>query len=341
MKSLLGFIKEKVFKGLILTRFMDFLRIKSIISKTPSWLIYGLIVSVLFLLINLYFFDYLQHSVIYQILNFYLLSYTNFIFTHLTLNLFGVDFLIDNYSLLFIWFSIPFYFFLGAIIGTIFRVIKKRKRESNRLPLILSFLIPGLGQLIKKHYLKSLLISSGVVLSFLLFIWYSGLGILTFYLFYIYNINDAFSSDKKNSKVLIVFFSITILLFIFPLIRYISVSNVHEQTDTVLNFALEENNPNLCEDLEYFEDDRCYFSFASETKNYTICNEIGDKFKMAECYSNIAIILNNPKICDKTDLGWSNECYFYTAAKTNNKSLCKEIKKGYYSQRKCYIRTLI
>lgn len=68
-----------------------------------------------------------------------------------------------------------------------------REEQKHGIPALLSFFIPGLGQIIKGHVGKGILIMIGMVISIIMI--FALIGILTTPILYIWNIYDAYNSN--------------------------------------------------------------------------------------------------------------------------------------------------
>ena len=71
--------------------------------------------------------------------------------------------------------------------------INSEKNIKHGVPALLSFFIPGLGQIIKGNIIKGILFFIGVILSYFLMLLL--IGFITLPLIYIWNIYDAYNSN--------------------------------------------------------------------------------------------------------------------------------------------------
>jgi len=68
-----------------------------------------------------------------------------------------------------------------------------KEEQKHGMPALLSFFIPGLGQIIKGHVGKGILIMIGMVFSVILI--FAMIGFLTTPILWIWNIYDAYNSN--------------------------------------------------------------------------------------------------------------------------------------------------
>ena len=68
-----------------------------------------------------------------------------------------------------------------------------KEKQKHGVPALLSFFIPGLGQLIKGHIVKAIFIFLGVIISIPLII--IGIGIITLPILWLWGIYDAYNSN--------------------------------------------------------------------------------------------------------------------------------------------------
>jgi len=69
--------------------------------------------------------------------------------------------------------------------------MSKHKR-THGLPMVLSFFIPGLGQIVKGHVLKGVFIFFGMILSLFLMLYV--IGIITTPILWLWNLYDAYNA---------------------------------------------------------------------------------------------------------------------------------------------------
>ena len=77
------------------------------------------------------------------------------------------------------------------MVGTEQHMVKEEQKHG--VPALLSFFIPGLGQLIKGHILKAILIFFGMIISVLLIT--IGIGLITTPILWLWGIYDAYTSN--------------------------------------------------------------------------------------------------------------------------------------------------
>jgi TM2 domain-containing membrane protein YozV len=68
-----------------------------------------------------------------------------------------------------------------------------KAEQKHGMPALLSFFIPGFGQLIKGHVIKGILIFIGMIISIILI--FMIIGIITTPILWIWNIYDAYNSN--------------------------------------------------------------------------------------------------------------------------------------------------
>ncbi len=71
-----------------------------------------------------------------------------------------------------------------------------KHNQKHGMPALLSFLIPGLGQLIKGEVGKGILIILGMIISVIMI--FALIGIITTPVLWIWNIYDAYNSNKDG-----------------------------------------------------------------------------------------------------------------------------------------------
>ena len=88
----------------------------------------------------------------------------------------------------------------------------------------------------------------------------------------------------------------------------------------------------------------CYSNLAIEINDHTICDKLEPE-SAHSCYSNLAIELDDYSICDKMELNnklkqWKYHCYSDIAVTTNDPTICNNME-GLMWQFNCYHKTAI
>ena len=106
----------------------------------------------------------------------------------------------------------------------------------------------------------------------------------------------------------------------------------------VLNKAVYEKNISLCNSLDKADQRRCYYSYAIEMNDSTICEKVdvvdGLTDSKNSCYLTIAKKTENASLCDKVELtdGKSqtrNLCYYELAIIKKDPLLCEKMTGSY------------
>jgi len=103
--------------------------------------------------------------------------------------------------------------------------------------------------------------------------------------------------------------------------------NILSNITKSLCYALTTQNPNICTKMvNQVDKDDCLMNLALITKDPHMCYNIS-KYYLSSCYSNVASVSNDTKICDKyisTQSG-RDYCYENVAISSDNANLCGKI----------------
>lgn len=89
--------------------------------------------------------------------------------------------------------------------------------------------------------------------------------------------------------------------------------------------ALSSGNSSLCGSLSSIDSDSCYFTIAEANENVSLCIDITDQNRSAQCTEFVANTTNNVGYCYPLHQGFRDTCINTMALKDYNVSLCSKL----------------
>jgi len=128
-------------------------------------------------------------------------------------------------------------------------------------------------------------------------------------------------------KKILLILAILVGLFLFGCTQNSQDICPEKTTSCYTQYAIDENNSNICEMIKNPEVSDCYAKISAISKDISICKKLNNEDKITNCYQYAAQLSKDILFCDQLNKTDPNHisCYSNVAKETANYSICDNL----------------